>query len=84
MRSLSNLLIVLSWSAIAGAQMAAPAPLIDAVQVVTYIDLEPAEACSAFCRSSAKLSQEIRVCIYTDVRVTLSRTPPGGPHDRST
>ena len=48
MRSLSSRLIVLSLSAIAGAQMSAPAPLIDAVQVVTYIDLEPAEAGSAF------------------------------------
>ena len=47
MRSLSDILIVLSLSATAGAQGSAPAPLINAVQVVTYIDLEPAEAGSA-------------------------------------
>ena len=47
MRSLSSILIVLSLSATAGAQVSAPAPLIYAVQVVTYIDLEPTQAGSA-------------------------------------
>ena len=47
MRSLSTVLIVLSLSAIAGAQMSPPAPLNNAVQVVTYIDLEPTQAGSA-------------------------------------
>ena len=47
MRSLSIVLIVLSLSAIARAHMFAPAPLINAVQVASYIELEPAEAGSA-------------------------------------
>ena len=47
MRSLTSVLIVLSLSVIAGAQMSTPAALDTAVQVVTYIDLEPTQAGSA-------------------------------------
>lgn len=61
MRSLSSVAsILVFWAAVAHAQTSAPASLVDAVQVVTYVDLSPERAESASSLLIKQVQQERR------------------------
>jgi hypothetical protein len=77
MRSLSSVVIVLGLSAIVGAQTSAPAPLINAVQVVTYIHLAPEQAGGA----SSLLVREVQEEQRTSGYITVVLTEENGRHN---